>query len=108
MTHENVTHDHNTAMPETAMQESAIPHASMSHDGADAHAGHAMDSMTMPADGAGLDHSPQKGGVNLGHARMVEAITISTLTGEMVEVEVSEVGMTDQVMVEAPELQADV
>lgn len=38
---------------------------------------------------------------------MVEAMTISTLTGEMIALDVSEIGMTDHVMVEAPELQAD-
>ena len=68
---------------------------------------HMMGSKTMPADGAVLDHSPKMIGVDFGHAMKVEAITITTLTGEMIELDVSEIGETSHVMVEAPELQAD-
>lgn len=75
-------------------------HGTMSH-------GHMMGSKTMPADGAVLDHSPKMIGVDFGHSMSVDAITLSTLTGELIELDVSEVGETSHVMVKAPELQAD-
>lgn len=115
--HDHSAHDHGEKKPEMApgemgeqMKMKADDHAvhgTMSHGQDNAHAGHAMNSKTMPADGAILHHSPKQVGVNFGHAMKVEAITISTLTGEMIELDVSQVGMTDHVMVEAPELQAD-
>ena len=73
----------------------------------DAHSGHAMDSKTMPADGAVLKHSPKMIGMKFGHEMQVQVITLSTLTGEMIEIDISGVGKTDHVMVKAPKLQAD-
>lgn len=120
--HDHSTHDHGEKKPDMAPNE-MVPgeigeqmkvkaddhadHGTMSHGKDDAHAGHSMDSKTMPADGAVLHHTPKQVGVNFGHAMKVEAITISTLTGEMIELDVSQVGTTDHVMVDAPELQAD-
>ncbi len=61
----------------------------------------------MPADGAILDTAPRKIGVNFGHKMNVEAVIISTFTGEMIEMDISEIGETDHFMLDAPELQAD-
>ncbi len=84
------------------MDHSKMDHANMNHGD-----GHMMGSKTMPADGAVLDHSPKFVGVDFGHAMRVDAITISTLTGEMIELDVSEIGETSHVMLTAPELQPD-
>ncbi len=79
-----------------------MDHADMEHG-----EGHMKGSKTMPKDGAVLNHAPKMIGVNFGHAMMVDAITVSTLTGEMIELDVSEIGETSHVMVKAPELQPD-
>lgn len=84
-----------------------MDHSKMDHSNMDHGDGHMMGSKTMPADGAILDHSPKMIGVDFGHAMNVEAITISTLTGEMIALDVSDIGETSHVMVAAPELQAD-
>lgn len=99
--------DGHTNMDHSNMDHSKMDHANMGHD----NMGHGMDHMkgskTMPADGAVLDHSPKMLGVNFGHTMKVESITVSTLTGEMIELDVSEVGETSHIMVASPELQSD-
>lgn len=99
------------AMAAPEMDHSNMDHGNMDHanmDHADkGHDGHMMGSKTMPADGAVLDHSPEKIGVNFGHAMNLDAVVISTLTGEMIELDVSEIGETAHVMLDAPELQPD-
>jgi len=79
----------------------------MDHGAMDHGEGHMMGSTTMPTDGAVLSHSPKMIGVKFGHAMKIDAITVSTLTGEMIELDVQEIGETDHVMVKAPELQPD-
>lgn len=91
-----------TTMTDMASDQSNMNHANMGHS-----AGHMLGSKTMPADGAVLDHSPKFVGVDFGHAMMVDAITISTLTGEMIELDVSQIGETSHVMVPSPVLQSD-
>ncbi len=79
-------------------------HGTMSH-GADGD--HKPSSKTMPADGAVLETSPKMIGVDFGHTMTVESITVSTLTGEMMELDVSDIGESSHVMVRSPKLQAD-
>jgi len=73
----------------------------------DDHTDHMMGSKTMPADGAILQSSPEHIGVNFGHDMSLEAVTLSTLTGEMIELDVANIGVTNHFMLNAPELQAD-
>ncbi len=120
--HAEHKHEHNASEMKDEMKMKADDHAGhgtmehgqdqMAHDGKHMGSdhmgeGHMKGSKTMPADGAVLKSSPKMIGMNFGHNMMVEAITISTFTGEMIELDVSEVGETDHVMVKAPELQAD-
>ena len=113
MDHSKLDHskmDHG-AMAGPELDNSNMDHSNMDHanmDHADkGHDGHMMGSKTMPADGAVLDHSPEKIGVNFGHAMNLDAVVISTLTGEMIELDVSEIGETAHVMLDAPDLQPD-
>lgn len=77
------------------------------HDTHDIHSAHAMNDKTLPADGAVLQNSPPMIGVKFGHAMNVQAVTISTLSGEMIELDVADVGETDHVRLEAPILPPD-
>jgi len=81
-------------------------HGEMSH-GMDEHAGHKKDGKTMPADGAVLHHAPQKIGMKFDHAMSIESLMITTLSGDVIALDVSNVGKTDHVMVDAPDLQPD-
>ena len=62
---------------------------------------------TMPGDGAILETSPRMVGVDFGHAMKIEALAITTLVGDRIDLDVSKIGVTSHVMVKAPELQAD-
>jgi len=77
-------------------------HAMMDHGD-----GHMNGHKTMPADGAVLEHSPAHVGVDFGHAMTVETMTLTLLTGEVIELDVTDVGQTRHVMVATPELQSD-
>lgn len=69
--------------------------------------GHSSGPSSMPADGAVLSQSPAQIGVNFGHAMSIDSMVISTLTGETIPLDVSGIGTTDHIMVDAPDLQAD-
>lgn len=90
-----------------AMIHGEMNHGEMEHGDMNHGEGHMMGSATMPADGAIMPASPEFIGVNFGHAMTVETVMITTLTGEMIELDVSEIGHTSHVMLPAPELQAD-
>jgi len=77
------------------------------HDGHTMTEDHKMGSITLPVDGAELDQSPKYVGVNFGHPMAVETVIISTMTGEMIELDVSELNETTQLLLTAPELQSD-
>ncbi|MEO1661135.1 MAG: copper resistance CopC family protein [Pseudomonadota bacterium] len=62
---------------------------------------------TMPADGEVVTGSPEHLMIQFGHAMNVESLTLTTLTGEVIDVDVSAVGKTAHLMVDLPELQAD-
>lgn len=62
---------------------------------------------TFPADGETVYESPEHLMIRFGHAMTVERVTLTTLTGEVIDVDVSMVGESDHLMVNLPELQAD-
>lgn len=62
---------------------------------------------TFPADGETVYESPEHLMIQFGHAMTVERVTLTTLTGEVIDVDVSMVGESNHVMVNLPELQAD-
>jgi len=104
-------HDHGKKKPKNAdaaqtMPENHLDHEVMDHGAMD-HNQHKMGDQTMPKDGTTLHHPPKMIGMKFGHAMKVETITISTLTGEMIDLDVSSLGKTDHAMVKAPELQPD-
>lgn len=80
---------------------------------AEAHDAHGMDhgameaGTTMPADGDVVSGSPEHLMIQFGHAMNVESLTLTTLTGEVIDVDVSTAGKTAHLMVDLPELQAD-
>ena len=77
------------------------------------HSEHGMDhgamdaGTTMPADGEVVTGSPEHLMIQFGHAMNIESVTLSTLTGEVINLDVSHMGETDHLMVDLPELQAD-
>ena len=117
-------HDHMKKMPEKAQekaQEKAhgqhgdamkvkaddhAAHGEVDH-GQDQHAGHSMNSKTMPADGAVLHHAPQKISMKFDHPMAIDSVMITTLSGDMMSLDVSGIGKTDHVMIDAPDLQPD-
>lgn len=62
---------------------------------------------TFPADGETVYESPEHLMIRFGHAMTVERVTLTTLTGEVIDVDVSMLGESNHVMVNLPELQAD-
>ncbi len=82
-------------------------------DKAEKHDQHDMDhsamkaGTTMPADGEVVTGSPDHLMIQFGHAMSIERLTLTTLTGEVIDVDVSAVSKTAHFMVELPELQAD-
>ncbi|MAV50365.1 MAG: hypothetical protein CME93_05330 [Hyphomonadaceae bacterium] len=76
--------------------------------GHDRHHAHAMAAgQTIPSDGAVLDESPPHFMVQFGHAMKVENLMLVTLTGETINLDISELGQSDRIMVGLPQLQAD-
>lgn len=89
------------------MDHGSMNHGSMDHSKMDHGDGHMKGPNTMPADGAILAHSPKMVGVDFGHAMNVESVTLSTLAGDLIVLDVFEIGKTSHFMVKTPELQAD-
>ena len=94
-------------MAHDKMDHANMDHGKMDHNMMNNGAGHMKGPRTMPADGAVLQTSPKMVGVDFGHSMTVEAITITTLVGDRIELDVSNIGASSHVMVKAPELQAD-
>lgn len=62
---------------------------------------------TFPANGETVYESPEHLMIQFGHAMTVERVTLTTLTGEVIDIDVSKVGESNHFMVKLPELQAD-
>lgn len=102
-------HGHKPDAKDDIHQEHGMDHEEMG----DMHGEHGMDhgameaGMTMPTDGAVLTEAPDHLMVHFGHAMNIQSVTLTTLTGETFDLDVSDAGKTNHLMVDLPELQAD-
>jgi methionine-rich copper-binding protein CopC len=70
--------------------------------------GHAMMAgATMPEDGAVLEASPEQIMIQFGHAMTPQMVRLTTLTGEVIDLDLGERAATDHLMLAVPELQPD-
>lgn len=77
----------------------------MDHDGM---AGHAMMAgSTLPEDGAVLDTSPDHIMIQFGHAMTPQMVRLTTLTGEVIDLDLGQTPATEHLMLAVPALQPD-
>ena len=62
---------------------------------------------TVPADGAILTEAPAHLMIQFGHPMQIDRVTLTTLTGEVIALDVAELGQTDHLMLALPTLQPD-
>ena len=85
-----------------------LPALADHHTHHDEMGGHAMMAgATMPADGAVLEASPEQIMIQFGHAMTPQMVRLTTLTGEVIELDPGEKAATDHLMLPVPALQPD-